>query len=277
LILSRPYTTKIITPAILIAIYFYYIYISMIKPHLHKVLFSVLFITSMLVARAQDKITFIAPDRLLVTGDLYFVNDTLPYMILCHDAKSSRGEYKEIAHRFNKLGYNCIAIDLRVGGTSNGIENETVEMANVKHMSPKLIDSKIDIIGAINYAFERSNKKIVLVGAGYSAALAMCVGFTDPRINCVFAFSPADYYNGALDTKSVFPKCTIPVFVASSLTDAASTKAYVAGIPSSKLTLFAPSGGNAHGTDGLLKSSESNHDYWLSILMYIHQIQGGGQ
>lgn len=224
---------------------------------------------------AQDKITFIAPDRLLVTGDLYFVNDTLPYMILCHDIKSSRGEYKQLAHRFNKLGYNCIAIDMRCGGTKNGVDNETVEMAQAKHLTPKLIDSKIDITGAISYAFERSNKKIVLVGSGYSASLALCVGITDQRVGCVFAFSPADCFNGALDTKTIFPKCNIPVFVASSTADASATKSYVSGIPGSKLTLFSPSSGGGHGTDALLPSSESNHDYWLSILMYIHQLQGG--
>lgn len=245
----------------------------MLKPQRYNILLiiSLAFIFSK--TQAQDKITFIAPDRLLVTGDLYFVNDTLPYMILCHDLKSSRGEYKELAHRFNKLGYNCIAIDMRSGATKNGEENETMEMAQAKHMVPKLIDSKIDIAGAISYAYSRSNKKIVLVGSGYSASLALCVGIMDPRVGCVFAFSPADYFNGALDTKNVFPKCTIPVFVASSTGDAALTKAYVTGIPAGKLTLFTPSSGGGHGASALLPTAESNHDYWLSILMYVHQIQ----
>ncbi len=222
---------------------------------------------------AQDKITFIAPDRLLVTGDLYFVNDSLPYMILCHDLKSSRGEYKDLAHRFNKLGYNCIALDMRVGGTKNGVQNETVSMADAKHMATKPIDSEIDITGAINYAYGRSNKKVVLVGSGYSASLALYLGSTNPRIASVFAFSPADYFNGTLDTKTAFPKCTIPVFVASSVAEASAAKAYVSGIPSSKVTMFSPANGGAHGTDALLSTTETNHDYWLSILMYIRQVQ----
>ena len=248
----------------------------MFKPYKYSALFLlVLLVLSVGKVNAQDKITFIAPDKLLVTADLYFINDTLPYMILCHDLKSSRGEYKDLAHRFNKLGYNCIALDLRVGATKNGVDNETMELAQAKHMVPKITDAQIDITGAINYVYSRSNKKMVLVGSGFSGALVLYIGATNPRIASVFAFSPTDNFYGALDTKTAFPKCTIPVFVASSVAEAASTKAFVSGIPASKLTLFSPSGPGPHGTDALLSSSETNHDYWLSILMYVHQIQGG--
>ncbi|HSY76835.1 MAG TPA: hypothetical protein VK890_08265 [Bacteroidia bacterium] len=224
---------------------------------------------------AQDKITFIAPDKLLVTADLYLVNDTLPYMVLCHDIKSSRGEYKDLAKRFNKLGYNCLAIDMRIGGTKNGVDNETTSLAKAKHITTKLLDSQVDITGAINYAYEKSHKKVILIGSGFSASLVLYIGSTNSKVSSVLAFSPSDYFAGLLDTKTAFPKCPVPVFVASSRAEAAATKTYVSTIPSAKVTLFSPSTDGAHGTDALLNATPDHHDYWLSILMYIRQLQGG--
>src|SRR5579863_7793392 len=120
---------------------------------------------------AQEKVTFIASDKLIVTGDLYKVSDTMPYMILCHEQKSSRGEYKETAKKFTKLGYNCIAIDLRNGDAKNGEQNETANLAVLKHLPSTLLDAKMDIEAAITYVHGISNKKVVLVGSGYSASL----------------------------------------------------------------------------------------------------------
>lgn len=227
-------------------------------------------------AHAQDKITFAATDKLIITADLYSVNDTLPYMILCHDLKSSRGEFNDLAKRFNKLGYNCIAIDMRVGGTKNGVANETMALAQAKHITTKLLDCKLDIEAAISYAYLKSKKKVILVGGGFSGALVLYEGASSPYVACVMAFSPADYFGGILVTKDVFSKCTIPVFVASSRSEAAAVKKYVADIPSAKVTLFSPSSAEGgHGTDALLSTTEGHQDYWLTILMYIKQLQGG--
>jgi len=249
---------------------------TMLKAAKHRALFLVLLI-SLIAGKltAQEKITFIGADRLIITADLYKVNDTLPYMILCHDLKSSRGEFNDLAKRFNKLGYNCLAIDMRVGGKKNGVDNETMSLAQAKHITTKLLDCKIDIASAINYAYDKNHKKVVLVGGGFSASLVLYTGCINPKVSCVFAFSPSDYFGGILDTKEAFPKCLIPVFVASSRSEAPAVKKYVADIPSSKVTLFAPSTDGAHGTDALLNSNPDHSDYWLTILMYARQIQGG--
>jgi len=202
--------------------------------------------------KAQDKITFLSADRMLITADLYMVNDTAPYMVLCHDLKSSRGEFNDLAHRFNKLGYNCLAIDMRVGGKKNGVDNETMALAQAKHIPTKLLDCRIDIASAVNYVHERNHKKVILVGGGFSASLVLYIGCINPKVSCVLAFSPSDYFGGILDTKEAFPKCLIPVFVASSRAEAPFVKKYVAGIPPAKVTLFSPA----------------------TILVYIRQLQG---
>ncbi|HTB06376.1 MAG TPA: dienelactone hydrolase family protein [Bacteroidia bacterium] len=237
-------------------------------------LLTLLFFKSSL--KAQDKITFISADKLIITADVYMVSDTMPYMILCHDIKSSRGEYKDLAKKFTKLGYNCIAIDMRVGGTKNGITNETSSLAQAKHIQTKLLDCKTDIDAAIDYAYGKSKKKVVLVGCGFSAAITLYIGSTNARIASVLAFSPSGVFVGLLDTKTAFPKCNIPVFITSSKAELPEVKKYVAAIPSSKVTLFEPPTEGSHGVDGLLSTASDHHDYWLSILMFVRQIQGGG-
>src|SRR5438477_11180739 len=71
------------------------------------------------------QITFPSADGLIITADSYLQNDTLPWILLCHQAGYSRGEYKETAVKFENFGYNCLAIDQRSGDSVNGIKNET--------------------------------------------------------------------------------------------------------------------------------------------------------
>src|ERR1051326_2881810 len=83
-------------------------------------------------SQATQKITFPASDGVIVTADLYFISDSLPYMILCHQAGYSRAEYAETAGKFCHLGYNCLAIDQRSGKEVNGVKNETAASGEQK-------------------------------------------------------------------------------------------------------------------------------------------------
>lgn len=247
----------------------------MLSKKIHFLVLAVAFSTCFIPPlRAQEKITFIATDKLIVTGDLYMVSDTLPYMILCHGQKSSRGEYRETAKKFIKLGYNCLAVDLRNGGTYNSINNETASLATLKHLPSSMMDAKLDIEAAITYAHNKSNKKVVLVGSGYSGSLALDIGATDPRVATVLAFSPADYFNGKLNISGVLPKYNIPVYVSSARSESGAVKKYVAAIPSSKLVQFIPPTEGASGSAALLVADKNEyHDYWISILMFMRQVQ----
>jgi len=108
-------------------------------------------------ARAKDpyeKITFNSTDGLTITADLYSPHKKLstPFIILCHQARSSRGEYREIAPRLNELGFNCMAIDQRSGDSLKGIENETAANAKKAQKTKNHVDAEQDIIAAIRYA-----------------------------------------------------------------------------------------------------------------------------
>ncbi|MGI9480277.1 MAG: hypothetical protein ACR2PI_26540, partial [Hyphomicrobiaceae bacterium] len=71
--------------------------------------------TSTTTALARETATLAAADGLKVTADVYRAVDTpdATWIVLAHQAGSSRGEYRTIAPRLNKLGFNAIAIDQR--------------------------------------------------------------------------------------------------------------------------------------------------------------------
>ena len=75
-------------------------------------------------AYSQLTVTFPSKDGLMVTADWYPISSQMPVILLCHQNQSSRGEYTETALRLNKLGFNCMSVDLRVGDEIKGVKNE---------------------------------------------------------------------------------------------------------------------------------------------------------
>ena len=77
------------------------------------------------------QVEFPAADELMITGDLYLAHEdkSTPFIVLCHQANWSRGEYREIAPKLNELGFNCLAIDQRSGKSVNDIDNLSVKKA----------------------------------------------------------------------------------------------------------------------------------------------------
>ena len=53
--------------------------------------------------QAFKKIVFNSEDGLEITADLYLKNDeSTPFIVLCHQAGGSRGEYQEIQELYGK-------------------------------------------------------------------------------------------------------------------------------------------------------------------------------
>ena len=75
-------------------------------------------------------ITFSSADDTQLTADVYAPHDkSNPFIVLCHQAGWSRGEYRDIAPKLNQLGFNCMAIDQRSGEAVNDVANETFAAA----------------------------------------------------------------------------------------------------------------------------------------------------
>lgn len=240
------------------------------KKHFPLIMIMLLFIQGM---RSQSTITFLSKDGVIITADLYFVSDTLPYMILCHQAGYSRGEYKETGPKFTKFGYNCIALDARAGLEVNDVKNETAFGAKAKNKPLTFLDAEQDIISAIDYAYKKSNKKVVLVGSSYSASLALKIGTTNDKVKAVIAFSPGEYFENKLNLKEAVKNFDKPLFVASSKAEAPEVTALIKDIKSQKKQQCTPSGKGDHGSKALWKSSPDYHEYWMALLMFMRDLK----
>ncbi|MBI4947264.1 MAG: dienelactone hydrolase family protein [Bacteroidetes bacterium] len=222
------------------------------------------------LAPVVQKITFPAPDALLVTADLYFVNDTLPYMILCHQAGYSRGEYLETAAKFCRLGYNCIAVDQRSGNEVNGVKNETAVLTTQKKKTTGYLDAEKDILAAIDYAYTKSGKKVILVGSSYSASLALKIATTNQKIQAVMAFSPGEYFGNDLKLKKAIANLAVPVFVTSTKEEEAAVAALISDVKSKiKKQYTPPASKGIHGSSCLWKTNQGYQDYWIEILLFM--------
>lgn len=231
------------------------------------ILFLAVFTSNIL--NAQKTISFFSKDGILITADLYFVNDSLPYMILCHQAGSSRGEYLETASKFSKFGYNCIAIDMRSGGEMNAIKNETAVHAKAKGRSTTYLDAAQDITAAIDYAYDLSKKKVVLVGSSYSASLVMKVAVDNNDVKAVIAFSPGEYFGENYSLKDSVKTLTKPLFVTSSKSESEKVGELIKDIVSKKKQQFTPSKPGAHGSSSLWKGNANHQEYWLALMMFM--------
>ena len=231
------------------------------------VLFFIIINSSILTA--QKTISFFAKDGILITADLYLINDSLPYMILCHQSGSSRGEYLETAERFAKFGYNCIALDARSGGEINKIRNETAYNAKSKGRPTQFIDAEQDIKAAIDYAFDLNQKKVVLVGSSYSASLVMKVAKNNGNVKGVIAFSPGEYFGKGYSLKDTIADLTKPLFVTSSKKEAPQVSELIKGVKSPKKQQFTPSKEGEHGSKALWKTNPDRQEYWMALMMFM--------
>jgi dienelactone hydrolase len=223
---------------------------------------------------AQKTITFPSKDGLIVTADLYEANPGNPYLLLFHQARYSRGEYKETAERFVKLGYNCLAVDLRSGNEVNFVKNKTAEAAKVKGLPTNYINAKPDMLAAIEYAANKSRKEVVVLGSSYSASLALLLAKENPQIRALVLFSPGEYFDKPNLIRDTIAGLGIPVFAASSADEYPYLKELFTKVNPVNVTLFKPSKGKGvHGSSSLWKKNPGSEEYWLSLLLFFDQIK----
>jgi len=163
--------------------------------------------------REKLTLTFDTEDGITITADLYKIHDEAPCVILFHKDDSSRGEYHMIAPLLNDIGFNCLAVDLRLGWESNGVLNSTYAGAiaqwryvdvfsNEEAFVGALPDVLIDLMTAVVYArYELKAETVVIMGSGYSATLALVLASEFPEvIDGVMSLSPS---NLVIDGKTI--------------------------------------------------------------------------
>lgn len=223
---------------------------------------------------AQRTITFPSKDGLTITADLYETDENNPYLLLFHQARFSRGEYKETAERFLKLGYNCLAVDLRSGKEVNFVTNKTAEAAKAKNLPTNYLDARPDMQAAIDYAVNKSKKDIVVLGSSYSASLALLLAKSNPQIKALIVFSPGEYFDKPNLIRDTIAGLDIPVFAASSADEYSYLKELFTKVNPVNVNLFKPSKGKGvHGSSALWKKNPGSEEYWLSLLLFFDQIK----
>ncbi len=220
-----------------------------------------------------------SPDGVSIAADLYrkSVDVDAPMIVLCHQAGWSRGEYRQIAPRLNKLGYQCLAIDQRSGGKVNSVVNETHRRAIAQNKTTEFVDAEADIIVAINWARKNyPEAKMILWGSSYSSSLVLRIaGENQGLVNGVLAFSPGEYFasQGKGDRwieKSAL-KIQVPVFITSSKAEAPQWRAVFDAIPAKEKTSYVPETDGNHGARALWTKFEDHPGYWSAVEQFLDQ------
>ncbi|MBU2595993.1 MAG: protein-L-isoaspartate(D-aspartate) O-methyltransferase [Planctomycetes bacterium] len=241
-------------------------------------IFVILFVNHQTQAKEKDTINFEAKDGLIVTADLFapHPNET-PFIILFHQAQWSRGEYIEIAPKLNKMGFNCMAVDLRSGGNVNDITNETNQRAIKLGKPTDYLDALQDMESAVKYVKSKyESSKIILWGSSYSASLVIKLAEDNPAlIDGVLAFSPGDYFDRSKTyIKDSAKNIKCPIFITSALKEEKAWEKIFHAIPSKHKHSFLPKTQGNHGSRALWEKFHDSKDYWQAVSKFLHQYFG---
>jgi len=219
-------------------------------------------------------INFPSKDGLNITADLYLIKKPKNFILLCHQAGFSRGEYIETAKKLNKLGYSCMAIDQRSGNVANNVINQTAKLAKNDGVEVKTyLDVKPDIEAAINYVYKMNKSKpIIIVGSSYSASLSLLLAVNNDKIKAVAAFSPGEYLKG-LNLANAIAALDKPLFVTSSKKEIKSVEVLISKVKSKKITQFKPKVKSIHGSRALWSKTIGNQDCWKSFRAFLKELK----
>jgi len=215
-------------------------------------------------------IYFQSQDNLGITADIYTAENSKGFILLCHQARYSRGEYIATASKLNDEGYSCIAIDQRSGGEVKGVVNETNKRAKERGLSTEYLDAKQDIESAIDYCYKlNSGKPVILVGSSYSASLSLLIASEENNfVKAVVAFSPGEYLAG-IDLTDKLSNIQIPTLVLSSKDESEDVSKLISNAKPELVGQFIPSVQGVHGSSALWPETAGNQEYWNRFLVFL--------
>jgi len=223
-----------------------------------------------------NKVVFQAKDGVEITAMLYEVNPKSPTILLCHQAGYNKFEYADIAPRLNQLGYNCLAMDQRSGGSFANHENETLLSANAKgHKDISMIDAEQDITAAVEYLNKQYKQKIIVWGSSYSSSLVLFAAQENKHIKAVISFSPGDYFGDKKTSlKEVIPTIKKPFFLTSSKAEAEKLSELVQGVALKKNQVqFIPESDGFHGSRAIWVGQKGADEYWNALKGFLASIK----
>ncbi len=247
------------------------------RKNLFLIISAVFFIWSEGTSFAQvgkTTVTFYSSDSLLITADEYNTSDTLPYLLLFHEQGSSRGEFNEIIDRFQKMNFNCLTVDVRNGGNSNFIQNQTARRARRDGNSRNIEAVSADIEAAIAFATEKSSQQVILIGAGANGSLVLHAAKEHEQVKAAIAMSPGEFFKPVFNTEEAIAGIRKPLLVTSSRIEYPYIEQLMSGVEEEYKTIFVPETSEGErGSAALLSDNPSNSEYWLAILLFFKDLQ----
>lgn len=197
-------------------------------------------------------------------------------IILFHQAGWSRGEYREIAPKLVKLGYQVMAVDQRSGDAVNGVPNETHRRARKKKLGTGYLDAYADMEAALRYARQKLKpRRIIVWGSSYSASLVFRLAAEHPNdVAALFSFSPGEYFGAQHDAAYVqgfAASVESPVFVTSSKAERDKAKAIFDAVRVNQKILFTPASLGQHGARALWQRWNDSDVYWAAVKAFLKE------
>lgn len=219
---------------------------------------------------------FHAADSLEVRADLYMKHDRkAPLIVLFHQAGWSRGEYLEIAPKLNDLGFNCMAVDQRSGGSVNGVDNITFKNAQAKGTGTDFPDAIQDMLAAINYAKKNfAEGEVIIWGSSYSSALVLKLFGDDQDLaDKALSFAPGEYFTRfgkpADWIGSSAANIQKPVFITSAKDERDNWWGIYEKIPAAGKKHYLPTTAGNHGSRALWERFSDNEGYWDAVKEFL--------
>lgn len=215
-----------------------------------------------------------APDGLEISGRLYVASVEAPMILLCHQARYNKDEYKDIAPKLVALGYTCLAIDQRSGSDECGGMNETNKRAKSKGLSTDFIDAEQDIVAAIEHMAQHHEKPVIIWGSSYSSSLVLKLANQREDVSAVISFSPGEYFGNDINLTESVNGLDKPAFVTSSKAEANEALSRIlAGINQESLTQFIPQSEGIHGSKALWPTDPNREEYWAAITAFLKTLE----
>ncbi|MSR62462.1 MAG: alpha/beta fold hydrolase [Planctomycetes bacterium] len=196
-----------------------------------------------------------------------------PLLVLYHQARSSKGEYRPIVPHLKELGYNCLAVDLSFGGSCREVKNQAARAAP----NATALDSSDDILDSLQWAREHhAQGKLVAWGSSFSASLVLVLAAQHAElVDGVIAFSPGEYF--AADGKSAswvresVTTLQLPAFVAAARGEERDWSPIFEAIPAAAKQSFVPTSPGSHGSRALWEESADHALYWAALEGFLKQ------
>ena len=219
---------------------------------------------------AGKPVLLTASDGVKVYGSLYAAAKPKALILLFHQAGSSKDEYATIAPRLVEAGYSALAIDQRAGGGLYGV-NQT---AKTFGREVRYREARPDMQAALDWA-QQQKLPILLWGSSYSSSLIFPLAAGDPQgIVALLSFSPGEYFDGDPPIAAAASKVSVPVFIASTKSEASDADPIMAALPKTAGNVrFVPDHG-VHGSSTLIaaKNPDGADANWTAVLAFLNRV-----